>query len=212
MWPIFGSTLFEYLPDNSSARYPKKCRVDAPGRPQSEAIMISLMELMSICGVATVTAAGAAQGLQFLRRSRAQRTEQRSVEVNEESSGRPAAGTWHEPRYGKRHPLTCRIEYTVGTDCHDGVIVDMSKRGWRGQGMGPVSRGSVMAVRILCSDPVQDITIDEAVVRWTDGPEFGVEVTRISPDSASRLSDYLIRHYPPEVQTPAYTLSPFSYN
>ena len=69
-----------------------------------------------------------------------------------------------------------------------------------------------MTVHILCSDPIQRITIDEAVVRWTDGEEFGVEVTRISSDAAARLSDYLTKHYPSEVQVPAYTLSPFSYN
>lgn len=69
-----------------------------------------------------------------------------------------------------------------------------------------------MMVRILCSGPHQDITIDEAVVRWTDGQEFGMEVTHISPDSAARLSDYLTLHYPPEEPAPVYALSPFSYN
>ena len=60
---------------------------------------------------------------------------------------------------------------------------------------------------ILGSDPPQCITIDEAVVRWTDGLEFGVEVTRISPDSAARLSEYLTVHYPPEEPAPV-TRSP----
>ena len=63
-------------------------------------------------------------------------------------------------------------------------------------------------VRILYSDPPQNITIDEAVVRWTDGQEFGMEVTRISPDSAARLSDYLTLHYPPEEPAPVDALSP----
>ena len=69
-----------------------------------------------------------------------------------------------------------------------------------------------MMVRILCSGPAQDITIDEAVVRWTDGQEFGMEVTRISLDSAARLSDYLTLHYPPPEPAPVHALSPFSYH
>jgi hypothetical protein len=69
-----------------------------------------------------------------------------------------------------------------------------------------------MLVRILSSDPAQCITIDEAVVRWTDGLEFGVEVTRISPESAARLSDYLTLQFPLEEPAPVYALSPFSYN
>lgn len=69
-----------------------------------------------------------------------------------------------------------------------------------------------MQVRILYSESDQCIPIEEAVVRWTDGVEFGVEVTCISPESAARLSNYLIAQYPPEAPTPAYALSPFSYN
>ena len=75
-----------------------------------------------------------------------------------------------------------------------------------------MTKGAVMTVQILCGDSAQRITIEEAVVRWTDGVEFGVEVTRISPDSAGRLSEYLTRLYPPPEPTPAYALSPFSYN
>ena len=89
----------------------------------------------------------------------------------------------------------------------------MSPGGWHAQGVSPVPRDTAMQVRILCSESGQCIVIEEAVVRWTDGVEFGVEVTRISPESAARLSDYLIRQYPPEAPTtPAYELSPFSYN
>ena len=69
-----------------------------------------------------------------------------------------------------------------------------------------------MQVQILCSESGHCIVIDEVVVRWTDGVEFGVEVTRISPESAAALSDYLITQYPPEAPAPAYALSPFSYN
>jgi len=50
------------------------------------------------------------------------------------------------------------------------------------------------------------------VVRWTDGLEFGVEVTDISPDSAARLREYLTKHCPHEESAPVYALSPFSYN
>jgi hypothetical protein len=69
-----------------------------------------------------------------------------------------------------------------------------------------------MLVRIVGSDPAQSIMIDEAVVRWTDGLEFGVEVTRITPESAARLSDYLTLQFPREDPAPVYALSPFSYN
>jgi PilZ domain len=174
--------------------------------------MISVLDFASICGVITLTAAGASQGLHCLRRSRGQRSNPQIGLANEETSGRPAAGAWHEPRYAKRHAVSCPIEYVLGEARYEGRLVDMSRRGWRAQGRHPVATGTPMMLQILGSDPAQCVTIDEVVVRWTDGLEFGVEVTRISPDSAARLSDYLTRHYPPEEPAPVYALSPFSYN
>lgn len=174
--------------------------------------MMSLMEVLSIGAVVTLTAAGASQGLHLLRRSRTHPPDLTIRLAHDESSGRPAAGAWHEPRYGKRHAVNCPIEYVLGEARHEGLLVDMSRRGWRARGRHPVARGTPMMLRILCSDAPQNITIDEAVVRWTDGEEFGMEVTRISPDSAARLSDYLTLHYPPEEPAPVYALSPFSYN
>ena len=174
--------------------------------------MISLMEFVSICGVATMTAAGASQGLHLLRRSRRQHSAPHLDSGQQPCAGRPAAGAWHEPREGKRHAVSCRIEYVVDDVRYEGVLIDMCRRGWRAQGQSHVRVGTAMQVQISCSDPTQSLTIEEAVVRWTEGLEFGVEVTRISPESAARLSDHLNMHYPPERQTPVYTLSPFSYN
>ena len=174
--------------------------------------MISLMEFVSICGVASLTAAGVSQGLQRLRPSRGQRADERVSLPIEDTSGRPAPGAWHEPRDGKRHTVSYPIEYILGKIRYEGMLVDMSQRGWRARGMRPVAKGTAMTVEILCSNPPDRITIAEAVVRWTDGLEFGVQVTDISPDSAARLSEYLTKHFPHEEPAPVYALSPFSYN
>jgi hypothetical protein len=104
------------------------------------------------------------------------------------------------------------MEYIVDETRHEAVLVDMSRRGWRAEGKHPVAKGTAMRVEILCPDSARRITIEEAVVRWTDGLEFGVEAPRISLDSAARLSEYLTMHFPPEKPAPVYALSPFSYN
>jgi len=69
-----------------------------------------------------------------------------------------------------------------------------------------------MTVQVWFPDASQPITIEEAVVRWTEGLEFGVELIRISPASAAMLSDYLSSHFPTPEPAPPYALSPFSYN
>jgi hypothetical protein len=174
--------------------------------------MISLIEFVSICGVATLTAAGASQGLNLLRRSRDESPKTRVKCGDDEESGRPPAGAWHEPRYGKRHLVSCRIEYGVGDHRHEGVLLDLSRQGWRARGTEPIAKGMILTVQVYFSDACQPITIDEAVVRWTEGLEFGVELIRMNPKSAALLSDYLSARFPAPQPTPTYTLSPFSYN
>jgi hypothetical protein len=174
--------------------------------------MISLIEFVSICGVATLAAAGASQGLNLLRHSRGDSSKNRARCSEEEESGRPPAGAWHEPRYGKRHLVSCRISYYVGHHRHEGRLLDLSREGWRARGTESIAKGTILTVHVYFFDSCQPITIDEAVVRWTEGLEFGVELIRMSPKSVALLSDYLTAHFPAPQPTPTYTLSPFSYN
>lgn len=172
--------------------------------------MISLVELVAICSVATLTAAGASQGWDRLRRPRVSRSADREKSAGD-GSGRPSAGAWHEPRYDKRHSVRCPIEYQVGAHRQEGILIDMSRRGWRAAGPSPVLAGTLLSVRVFFPDAAQSVYIEEAVVRWSDGLEFGVELTRISPEDAQVLSDYLSVHYPMD-PSPSYAFSPFSYN
>src|SRR5437867_2587922 len=130
--------------------------------------MISLIEFVSICGVATLTAAGASQGWNLLRRPRGGRSGN-PAKSRDEGSGRPSAGAWHEPRYGKRHLVSSRIEYMVGGQRHEGLLIDMCRHGWHARGDQLLAKGTTMTVQVCLSDASQPITIDEAVVRWTEG-------------------------------------------
>lgn len=173
--------------------------------------MISLIEFFSICGVATLTAAGASHGWNLLRRSRG-RSEQPGRANGDDGTGRPSAGVFHEPRFGKRRCVSCRIEYGIGESRNEGMLIDMSRQGWRARGTQLVAKGTALTVQVYFSEASQPITIEEAVVRWTEGLEFGVELTRLSPESAAMLSDYLSAHYPAAEPARLYALSPFSYN
>ena len=172
--------------------------------------MMTPWELVSFCGLATLTAAGASEGFRRLRRARAEHLADRMRIAVAEPSERPAPGTWHEPRDRKRHRLNLRIEYILEDIRHEGMLIDMSLHGWRAHGIHPVAKGTMISVEILQGG--QPIRLDEAVVRWTNGLEFGVEVTQISPNAAAALSQYLTIHFPPEAPLPVYELSPFSYH
>ena len=76
--------------------------------------MISLIEFFSICGVATLTAAGASQGWNLLRRPRrpfrqsGQRSRGGWIRTTLRR-GMARTPLWQAPR------VNCRIEYGVGT-------------------------------------------------------------------------------------------------
>lgn len=174
--------------------------------------MISLVEFCILASLGTLTAAGASHGYNQLRQPRSgRRAAAASMTCQDEDSGRPSSGAWHEPRREVRHRIRCRIEYIQGDVRSVGTLIDISDRGWRAIGRRSVGRGTVLSLNIFLPEQPIPIMIDNAVVRWTNGPEFGLELTHIKPESASRLSDYLSMHLE-ERSRPVSDLSPFSYN
>lgn len=174
--------------------------------------MISLVEFFIIASLGTLTAAGASHGYQLLRQPRGRRAAVPSLVGQDEESGQPSAGAWHTPRRGPRYRMTCRIEYVHDETYMIGTLVDISIAGWRASGPRPVARGTVMSVNVFLPDQPMPIMVDEAVVRWTSGLEFGLELTQMKPGEASRLSDYLTAHFPTGQPESVSAFSPFSYN
>ena len=174
--------------------------------------MINLIEFVTISSVATLTAAGASHGLSLLRQARGIPSKSPARSRHDEESGRPSEGAWHEPRFGTRVPVDCRIEYLFECRQSEGRLVDMSRQGWRVKGLQPVAKGTSMTVQAYFSDSARPIPIDEAIVRWTEGLEFGVELTRISPESATMLRTYLATNFPTPDPSLTHSLSPYSFN
>lgn len=174
--------------------------------------MISLIELLTISCVATLTAAGASQGLNRLRQSRRIPADTSTRPSCDSTSGRPAAGMWHEPRYGKRHRVSCQIEYRIEDQRYEGMLVDLSRQGWRVHGTKPVALGTVVKVSVFFTDIAGPLVVDEAIVRWTEAQDFGLELINLKPETAASLSEYLTTHFPDPENKPAYVFSPFSYN
>ena len=173
--------------------------------------MFSFLELVTISSVATLTAVGASHGLNLLRQPRSSQFEN-PVQQHDDESGRPSEGAWHEPRFGPRYAVDCRMEYLFENQQAEGRLVDMSRQGWRAKGLQPVAKGTKMTVQVYFSNSARPISIEEAIVRWTDGLEFGVELTRISPESAAKLKTYLANNFPAPEPSSAYAFSPYSYN
>ncbi len=56
-----------------------------------------------------------------------------------------------------------------------GLAVNLSLKGWRVRGDQSVRPGQWLAFRLHLADAETPIEIPRAIVRWTEGKEFGVE-------------------------------------
>ncbi len=174
--------------------------------------MLSLVEFLMIAGLATLAATWVSYGFQRFRASQTTRSQTSIPSDQEETTGRPAPGAWHSPRRGHRYCTHCELEYLSPQGAGKGTLINLSREGWRIKSDQPVPRGTVLSLRVYLQDQPTPLDIDQAIVRWTDSTEFGVELLSLRPDAATKLSDYLCIHFPQPDGKPLYALSPFSYN
>jgi len=174
--------------------------------------MLSLVEFGMIVGLAIVTAVWISSEFWNGRATRPTRSHPSASSPEEETSGRPSPGSWHSPRHAPRYCAQCELEYLTPQGAGKGTLVNLSREGWRIRSERPVSRGTVLSLRLYLQDQPTPLDVDQAIVRWTDNTEFGVELLNLRPDAATRLSEFLSVHFPQPDGKPLYPLSPFAYN
>ena len=77
-----------------------------------------------------------------------------------------------------------------------GTAVDLSIRGCRVQSFIPVVPNIRMKLLIDIPEPKTVIEIDQAVVRWVSGQEFGLEFASVAPEQFELLTK-AIQQFPP---------------
>jgi len=65
----------------------------------------------------------------------------------------------------------------------------MSRHGWRIESAHPALVGMVLRLHIQVPALPQPIPIEEAIVRWSNDKEFGIELMRVDARPAAQLSD-----------------------
>ena len=70
----------------------------------------------------------------------------------------------------------------------NGTAVDLSIRGCRVQSLTPVIPGIHIKLSIDAPEPKSVIEVEQAVVRWVIGEEFGLEFTSIAPGQFEQLT------------------------
>ncbi len=78
--------------------------------------------------------------------------------------------------------------YATSSSLRVAVVRDISLNGFRISGLSGVQRDSIVMVRLWLPGQEDCIDIDQAVVRWVDGFEFGAQIISLSNEADLRLA------------------------
>lgn len=100
-------------------------------------------------------------------------------------------------RRGRRIEISCRI-FFFGDDELEGEakLLDISTHGCRASTSIELTTGMVLKLPLFLDDHKWPLRVDEAIVRWIEGQEFGLEFTSIRLAQRERLRTLIIRARP----------------
>ena len=103
----------------------------------------------------------------------------------------PAACVRFHVRSFRRFPVQCSVYYSCDAFQGSGIAWNLSLNGWRVDGTHPVDPGTVVTLGIFLPGQHPTVFVDRAIVRWSRGQEFGVEVNTIKADEQARLEQFV---------------------
>jgi hypothetical protein len=97
-------------------------------------------------------------------------------------------------RRGRRLMLRCRL-FFFGENDFDGeaTILDLSTYGCQATSLTQVQVGMVFHLTLFLHDQNWPLRIDEALVRWVKGENFGLEFTRIRSAQRERVRAIIMK-------------------
>ncbi len=101
------------------------------------------------------------------------------------------AGVRFHVRSFRRFPVQCSVYYSCDAFQGSGIAWNLSLNGWRVDGTHPVDPGTVVTLCIFLPGQHPSVFVDRAIVRWSRGQEFGVEVNTIKADEQARLEQFV---------------------
>lgn len=100
-------------------------------------------------------------------------------------------------RRGRRISLACRM-FFFGNEEFEGeaTLLDISTNGCRASSSVELNAGMVLKLSLFLSDHKWPLRVDQAVVRWIDGRQFGLEFTSIRLAQRERLRTLIMKVKP----------------
>ena len=91
-------------------------------------------------------------------------------------------------RRGRRLKLSCRLFFFGQDDFEgEGTVLDISTSGCRASSSVALQIGGVLRLSLFLPDHKWPLRVDEAIVRWVNGQQFGLEFSSIRLAQRERL-------------------------
>lgn len=157
---------------------------------------MSILELLGILGLGTIAAYAIARfadldwhrPLVWTSGSRSRLPLKRSWKADYVSETTPAYFHYVRRRY--RYEIRCPIRYCINGQIREGIVVDMTREGWRLKGEEALVPGMILSLDVTLPGAASSLPIARAVVRWVEGRECGVKLDRMEPEPAAQLSQF----------------------
>lgn len=96
-----------------------------------------------------------------------------------------------DSRASERFAFRCSLTLARGMQVSDGWTLDMSECGCLVESALPVKVGDTLQLRLFFHKSEPSMRVSRAVVRWVQGPRFGVQLIGIEEKDRARLNRYL---------------------
>ncbi len=99
-------------------------------------------------------------------------------------------------RMYRRVPTDYQVCYATSSAFRAGVVEDLSLNGFRIRGAAALPRNAIVMLRLWLPNGAGSIDIDQAIVRWVEEQEFGVQIIALSNEADLRLAlhvEHLLR-------------------
>lgn len=91
----------------------------------------------------------------------------------------------------RRFPVHCAFYYSNDEVQGAGTVWNLSVSGWRVDGTCEVQPGMVFSLLVMLPDDYRTIIVERAMVRWTRGLEFGLQIGSIHHMDTRRLKRFV---------------------
>ncbi|HSF67460.1 MAG TPA: PilZ domain-containing protein [Nitrospiraceae bacterium] len=97
-------------------------------------------------------------------------------------------------RRGRRLSLNCRL-FFFGENEFEGeaTVLDLSTNGCQARSLTHVQAGMTLRLSLFLHDQQWPLRIDEALVRWVRGENFGLEFTGIRAAQRERVRSIIMK-------------------